>query len=197
MRNARTNPRANDERQAMRRPFRGVVRTGVVAGIVGTLAMDVVWYGRYRRDGGTSSFTDWEFRSEIDGFDDAPAPARVGKFVASKVNIELPDSSASLTNNVVHWSTGMWWGVVAAILQRFRLGGVKAGVITGVAAWGTSYAVLPQLGIYKPIDEYDSKTLWEDLSAHVVFGSAIGVVTSAASGVRGVAKRARDVIGSA
>ena len=36
----KNDPRANDERQAMRRPFRGVVRTGVVAGIVGTLAMD-------------------------------------------------------------------------------------------------------------------------------------------------------------
>lgn len=180
----------------MRRPFRGVVRTGVLAGIVGTSAMDLVWYSRYRREGGTSSFADWEFRSEIDGFDDAPAPAKVGKIVASKVNIELPESSAALTNTVVHWSTGVWWGVVAAILQRFRLGGIKTGVVTGLAAWGTSYAVLPQLGVYKPITEYDSKTLWKDLSAHLVFGSAIGVVTSATSGVRGVAKRARDVIGS-
>jgi hypothetical protein len=173
----------------MRRPFRGVVRTGVLAGIVGTLAMDLVWYGRYRKEGGASSFTDWEFRSEIDGFDDAPAPAKVGKIVASKVNVDLPDSSASLTNNVVHWATGLSWGVAAAFLQRFRLSGMKAGVVTGVAAWGTSYAVLPKLGVYKPITEYDSKTLWKDLSAHLVLGSAMGVVVFAASGVRGMTKR--------
>jgi hypothetical protein len=151
--------------------------------------MDLVWYGRFRKGGGASSFTDWEFRSEIDGFDDAPAPAKVGKIMASKLHVELPDSSASLTNNVVHWSTGLWWGVVAAILQRLRLGGIKAGVVTGVAAWATSYAVLPQLGVYKPITEYDSKTLLKDLSAHLVFGSALGAVTSATGGVRGVAKR--------
>ena len=35
--------------------------------------------------------------------------------------------------------------------------------------------VLSRLGIYKPITEYDAKTLWKDLSAHVVFGSAAGV----------------------
>ena len=55
----------------MRRPFRGVIRTGVIAGIVGTTAMDLVWYARYRNGGGIAPFVDWEFRSEIDGFDEA------------------------------------------------------------------------------------------------------------------------------
>jgi hypothetical protein len=151
--------------------------------------MDLLWYTRYRIDGGESSFTDWEFRSEIDGFDDAPAPAKVGKIVASKVNIELPDSAAPLTNNVVHWATGLSWGIAAAILQRFRIGGIKTGVVTGVAAFGTSYAVLPQLGVYKPITEYDSKTLWKDFSAHLVFGSVVGVVAFLTGGVRGITKR--------
>ena len=40
----------------MRRPFRGVIRTGVIAGIVGTAAMDLVWYRRYRNGGGDASF---------------------------------------------------------------------------------------------------------------------------------------------
>ncbi|MEP7203134.1 MAG: hypothetical protein ABI894_11020 [Ilumatobacteraceae bacterium] len=179
----------------MRRPFRGVVRTGVFAGVAGTLSMDALWYLRYRKDGGTESFIDWEFRSEVNGFDDAPAPAKVGKALATKANIELPDSAAALTNNVVHWSTGIGWGILAAILQRFRLGGIKAGILSGIAAWGTSYAVLPQLGVYKPITEYDEKTLWKDLSAHLAYGTGAGVVTSAASGVRGMTKAARDLTG--
>jgi hypothetical protein len=174
----------------MRRPFRGVVRAGVVAGVVGTAAMDLVWYGRYRSGGGASSFTDWEFRSEIDGFENAPAPAKVGKIVASKAHIDLPDSAAPLTNNVVHWSTGVSWGIAAAVLQRVPgVGVVKTGVLTGVAAWSSSYAVLSKLGVYRPITEYDAKTLWKDLSAHLVFGSAVGATTFAISGVRGITRR--------
>ena len=171
------------------RPFRGVVRTGVLAGVAGTMAMDLVWYARYRKEGGESSFNDWQFRSKIDGFDDAPAPAKVGKILAGKINIDLPDRSATLTNNGVHWGTGLWWGVVGAIVSRFRLGGIKSGLVTGMAAWGTSYAILPQLGVYKPITEYDSKTLMKDLSAHLVFGSAVGLVLSAASAVRAMTNR--------
>ena len=174
----------------MRRPFRGVIRTGVIAGIVGTTAMDLVWYARYRNGGGIAPFVDWEFRSEIDGFDEAPAPAKVGKILASKANIDLPDSAAPLTNNVVHWSTGLTWGIVAATLQRFpHTGAIRSGVLTGVVAWGTSYAVLPKLGVYKSITEYDSKTLLKDLSAHLVFGAALGVATLASSGVRGATER--------
>lgn len=174
----------------MRRPLSGVIRTGVVAGIVGTTAMDLVWYSRYRDGGGSSSFADWEFRSKIDGFDEAPAPAKVGKILASKAHIDLPDSAAPLTNNVVHWSTGLTWGIVAAVLQRLpRAGAIRSGVLTGAAAWATSYAVLPKLGVYKSITEYDTKTLWKDLSAHLVFGSALGVATLASGGVREMTKR--------
>jgi hypothetical protein len=38
--------------------------------------------------------------------------------------------------------------------------------------------VLAPLGIYKPITEYDRATLWKDLSAHLVFGTALGVTLS-------------------
>jgi hypothetical protein len=174
----------------MRRPFRGVIRTGVVAGVVGTTAMDLVWFARYRNGGGAASFADWEFRPQLDGFDDAPAPAKVGKVLASKVNIDLPDSTAPIANNVVHWSTGLAWGIAAAALQRLpRAGAIRTGILTGAAAWGTSYVVLPKLGVYKPITEYDAKTLWKDFSAHLVFGSAIGVATLVSGGVRGATKR--------
>jgi hypothetical protein len=39
---------------------------------------------------------------------------------------------------------------------------------TGV--WLQSYAVLVPAKLYKPMWEYDAKTLWEDLSAHLVYG---------------------------
>lgn len=50
-----------------------------------------------------------------------------------------------------------------------------------MTAWGASYAVLPQFGTYEPITDYDVKTLWSDLSAHLVFGLTLGVVLTAAS----------------
>jgi hypothetical protein len=62
-------------------------------------------------------------------------------------------------------------------------------VLSGVGAWVTSYAVLPKLGVYKPITEYDPKTLWKDLSAHLVFGSAVGVASLAIGSARSIAKR--------
>jgi hypothetical protein len=162
------------------------VRTGVLAGIVGTCAMDLVWYSRYKAGGGSAPFVDWEFQSDIDGFEHAPAPAKVGQIMASKAHIELPDSAAGVTNNVVHWSTGVTWGVAASVLRLLPgFGAVKSGVVAGVAAWSTSYAVLPKLGVYKPITEYDAKTLWKDLSAHLVFGSAVGAVSFVLGGIHG------------
>jgi hypothetical protein len=151
-----------------------------VAGIAGTVAMDLLWYKRHRAEGGMSSFATWEFQSDFDGFGDAPAPARVGKILAQKAHIDLPDRLAPLTNNVVHWSTGVSWGVAAVLLRKLPgVSAMKSGQIAGVAAWATSYAVLPKLGVYKPITEYDPKTLWKDLSAHLVFGNAVGAASLA------------------
>jgi hypothetical protein len=39
--------------------------------------------------------------------------------------------------------------------------------------------VLPLAGVYKPIWEYDVRTLREDLSAHLVFGAATSAVFAA------------------
>ena len=36
--------------------------------------------------------------------------------------------------------------------------------------WLQSYAVLVPAKLYKPIWKYDIKTLWKDLSAHLVYG---------------------------
>jgi hypothetical protein len=45
--------------------------------------------------------------------------------------------------------------------------------------WIAGYAVLPLAGVYKPIWEYDARTLGEDLSAHLVFGAATSAVFAA------------------
>ena len=46
------------------------------------------------------------------------------------------------------------------------------GLPFGAAVWAAGYAVLPILGVYKPIWKYDVETLAKDLSAHLIFGTA-------------------------
>jgi hypothetical protein len=162
---------------------------GLLAGAAGIIAMDALWYRRYRASGGTSSPLNWEFRSAAAGFDEAPAPAKVGKRLADTINVTLPDSLVGATNNVVHWATGLSWGVAAVAVQVIPgVRPLKAGLVTGVAAFATSYAVLPKLDIYEPITQYDTPTLAKDLSAHLAFGAAAGLVSMI---VRPVLRRRR------
>jgi hypothetical protein len=46
----------------------------------------------------------------------------------------------------------------------------------GPVVWASSYAMLPAMGIYKPIWKYDAKTLWQDFGAHLTYGSTTTVV---------------------
>lgn len=154
---------------------------GAVAGVVATVAMDLVWYRRYRSGGGDDSFATWEFTPPDTGFgDEAPAPARVAKLAADTVGVELDDSMVGPANNAVHWMTGIGWGkfagFAAAALPVPALG---VGVATGATAWVTSYVVLGALGIYRPMSEYDRETLRRDLTAHLVFGTALGLALTA------------------
>ncbi|MDQ3177638.1 MAG: hypothetical protein M3Q72_08840, partial [Actinomycetota bacterium] len=88
---------------------------GVAAGAVATLAMDLVWYRRFREGGGDASFSEWALTSSATSFDEAPAPAQVGKLVADAVGVELPTSSIAAANTVVHWATGSSWGAVGGV----------------------------------------------------------------------------------
>jgi hypothetical protein len=160
---------------------------GALAGAVATAAMDVVWYRRYRADGGDRDFATWEFSTTATSFDDddVPAPARVGKRVADAIGVELPPSSVAPVSNLVHWATGIGWGKVAGLVaMRTALPPLGVGVATGVLAWSASYALLGAIGVYEPITAYDFLTLWRDLSAHLVFGAALGTVLTLGSTFR-------------
>jgi len=39
----------------------GALTRGVAAGAAGSLAMDVLWFYRYKRGGGRGGFVEWEF----------------------------------------------------------------------------------------------------------------------------------------
>jgi hypothetical protein len=150
------------------------VTAGAVAGAVGGLAMDLVWYTRYRRGGGEDGFADWELATAAASFEEASAPGQVVAMGAGAVGIDLPDSAAGTATNVMHWLTGVGYGIGHGLLQHDR-GAMRGGVLTGVGAFANSYAVLGAIGVYDPIWTYDPETLRQDLSAHAVFGLVTGL----------------------
>jgi hypothetical protein len=159
--------------------------TGAVAGSVGTLAMDTLWFRRARRSGTDAGFAEWEFGGNAESFDDAGAPAQVGRKLAAAVGIDIADRAAATTNDVVHWSTGVVWGIAGSLVAAGTgLHPAVAGLVAGAAAFSAAYTMLPLLGVYEPIWAYDARTLWKDASAHIVFGAATGVSLAAARALR-------------
>lgn len=162
----------------------GAILKGAVAGVVGTLAMDLLWYARYRKSGGDQGFIDWDLASGTESYEDASAPAQVGKRVVEGLfQTELDPRTAAPMTNVVHWATGAGWGTAHGIVhgsmtRRTAFGGL----LTGAGAWVASYATLAPAGLYKPMWEEDAETLWKDLSAHLVFGLTTGLVFRLLSG---------------
>ncbi|MEA2932498.1 MAG: hypothetical protein QOI56_1283 [Actinomycetota bacterium] len=165
----------------------GALFRGTTAGAVGIAAMDVLRYARYRRGGGTQGLVAWETSAGLSDWDGAPAPALAGKRLAEGVfGIELAPRWARLTNNLTHWGLGKLWGGGYGMVAG-TTGDTRAwhGPALGTLVFGTSYVVLPLAKLYRPIWEYDAKTLAEDYSAHLVYGIATALAFRVVSSVGG------------
>lgn len=152
----------------------GTIARGLVAGAVGTAAMDALLFVRYRRAGGTRSALEWELSQGVTSWEDAPAPAQVGKRLTEGLfQVTLPDSDAALVNNVAHWAYGMLGGAQCGLfMESLRRPRVVYGLPFGASVWAAGYVILPAAKLYKPVWDYDRMTLAKDLSAHLVYGLA-------------------------
>jgi hypothetical protein len=150
----------------------GAVVRGSLAGAVGTLAMDLLLYGRYRKDSGKSGPLRWEFSADVDSWDQAPAPAQVGRRLYEGLfRRELPDRTAALVNNLMHWGFGIGNGALYGVLAgSIPAPKVRHGAAFGAGVWASGYVTLPAAGLYQPIWKYDRRVLAKDLSAHLVYG---------------------------
>jgi hypothetical protein len=167
----------------------GAVARGLVAGAVGTGAMDALLYARYRRAHGKEGFGPWEFSSGLDSWEQAPAPAQVGRrLVEGLFERELPPQRARLVNNITHWAYGILggvqYGIVAGSLRTPR---IRYGLPFGAGVWAAGYVVLPAAKLYQPIWRYDRVTLTKDLSAHLVYGLGTSTVLRLLAGTTGAA----------
>jgi hypothetical protein len=157
----------------------GSILRGLAAGAAGTLAMDRLLYRRYRNGGGASSFPAWESSASVQSWDDAPAPALVARRILEGVlKRDIPPSYARLLNNATHWGFGLANGAAYGVLLGLRQSRIWYGLPFGAAVWAGGYVVLPRLGVYEDIWKYDVKTLEQDLSAHLVFGTATAATYS-------------------
>jgi hypothetical protein len=52
------------------------------------------------------------------------------------------------------------------------------GPLFGTVVWLSGYAVLPLAKLYKPIWEYDAKTLGKDWGGHLAYGTATSTAFS-------------------
>jgi hypothetical protein len=156
----------------------GALVTGLVAGAVGTAAMDLVQFARYRRGGGEDRLLAWEFSAGLKDWEQAPAPAQLGRRVVEGVlQRELPAERAPLTNNLMHWGYGIaWGGLFGLVAGSLRAPKVRHGLALGATAWAAGYVLLPLAGLYRPIWEYDAKVLAKDLGDHLVYG--LGAATA-------------------
>jgi hypothetical protein len=151
----------------------GAISRGLVAGAIGTAAMD-----GYQRLAGALRNSDSSSSDESNGPKDwskAPAPAQVGRRIIKGVfKRDVSADHIALLTNAVHWAYGISWGALYGILQASIRGNAMArGVAFGTGVWGTAYVVLPAMKLYKPMWEYPPKTLVVDLSYHLAYG--IGV----------------------
>ena len=153
------------------------------------MAMDAFLYAQYRQGGGKTEFARWESSADVENWEQAPAPAEVGRRLYEGVlQRELPNSRAALVNNLTHWAFGIAngaaYGVVAGSVPKPR---VWYGAPFGASVWGGGYVVLPAAGLYRPIWQYSPKVLAKDLSAHLVYG----LTTAAAFKVVSLGRRSR------
>jgi hypothetical protein len=166
-------------------PMGRALALGAASGAVGTLAMDLVWYRRARKEGKRERFASWETAAAVTNWDDASAPGQVGRKLEQLVlRRPPPDGWARATTNLAHWATGVGWGVQYGLLAARTGRRWELALLLGPAAWLASYVVLPLAKVYEPIWDYDASILAKDLSAHLVFGVVTGITFAAGTRVR-------------
>jgi hypothetical protein len=138
-------------------------------------------WSRYRNSGGTEALPRWEFAEDVTSWDGASAPGQLAHKVLRGVSgREPPEQWARPTTNLVHWATGIAWGVqygvLAATTPRHPLARALA---LGPIVWLSGYIVLPLAKVYRPIWEYDAQTLGKDLTAHLLYGAVVTAVFAA------------------
>jgi hypothetical protein len=126
---------------------------------------------------------------EQERWEQAPVPAKVARLIGERVlRRSVSADLIPLLTQLMHWSYGIGWGALYALLEGVPARGAKAreGVMFGTAVWLMSYAQLVPMGLYEPPWRNPPAELGLDLSYHLVYGAS----TSLSLSLLGCADRA-------
>ena len=154
------------------RAVTGGVATGVVAGYVGTKAMEPVSVYLYRHEPERARATE-----------DAARPGPPYRVAAKKITGAL---GLTLTDEVLdkvalgfHYGLAVSWAPLYGILRhRARLVAPTAALVTGLAMSVIADKLMtPMLGFSAPNRAYPLLTHLRGVAAHLVFGATVGAVS--------------------
>lgn len=107
-------------------------------------------------------------------------PSQIVSEVADKTGVEEVEAGPdhSLATTVAHFAYGAAAGALyAALPHRIFPSPTLNGTAFGLAVWTGSYlGLLPALGILRPATEHPARRNALMIAAHVVWGSALGVL---------------------
>ena len=131
------------------------VGQGLVAGVVGTIAM-------------TASST---IEQKLRGREASSAPANAAR---RALGIESfgDKTDEQRFSNLVHWSYGTVWGVVRGLLRVAGLPPAPATAGHFTAIWGSSLVTLPVLDVAPPVTMWGKSEIAIDVWHHLVYVTA-------------------------
>jgi uncharacterized membrane protein YagU involved in acid resistance len=149
---------------------------GLVAGVLGTGVM-TAWQelsAKLRSSGSDGDARQPETPS--DPWEQASAPAKVGRLILGAVGYDVPEDKIGLLTNVMHWSYGTAWGAIygAVMGNAAHDRPLTRGLAFGSWVWVMSYLQMVPLGFYEPPWKYSPQELAMDLSYHLAYGAGVG-----------------------
>lgn len=174
------------------RAVAGGVATGVVAGYVGTKAMEPVSMYLYRHE-----------PDHARAAEDAARPGPPYRVAAKKITgvrgLTLTDEVLDKVALGFHYGLAVSWAPLYGVLRhRARLAAPTAALVTGLAMSVMADELMtPMLGFSAPNRAYPLLTHLRGVAAHLVFGATVGVVSEVTWALARRICGGSDVAGSA
>lgn len=151
----------------------GVIARGIAAGMVGTACMTALQEVMSRRRKKLAEAAPPPV--DDDPWKRAPAPAQLARRVVQGVfQRDVEPQSIPLFTNAVHWGYGTAMGAVYALGESsVRERPAVHGPLYGLGVWASSYATLVPLGLYEWPWHYRGRSIFKDISYHLVYGSGV------------------------
>lgn len=134
---------------------------GIVAGLLGTVAMTAAQMIEMQISGRGPSDTPYKAVKKTFGFE---------------ANSE---EDKELISNVTHFAYGTTWGIPRGLLATFGTNGLAGTSAHFGAVWGTELSLLPALDVMEPVTKWQPRAIAEDVMFHAIYSLAVGLTADA------------------